>query len=139
MNTANHSKETTKAKVNTQVQLEQEDFDFLRASVVMFKSAKESVNCQFWYSIIRAYSLYIQEKNGLDTSDLDLCFDHIKPFEETEDLPNDSVCSDNLMYYEKIFAGLNNPRVMHYLKLICEKVGTNDVDDEVQCLHQNPA
>ena len=47
MNTANHFKD--KQKTQNQTQLSQEDFDFLRACVVMFKSAKKSVN--YLYSL----------------------------------------------------------------------------------------
>lgn len=137
MNTANHFKD--KQKTQNQTQLSQEDFDFLRACVVMFKSAKKSVNYLFWYSIIRAYSLYIQEKNGQDTSALDLCFDHIQYFQETEELPNDDVCVDHLTYYEKILVGLKNPRVMHYLKLICESTSVDETNAQALDLGKNPS
>lgn len=101
--------------------LTQEDINFFKSCAITINSIESQKEKTIWRTGAHAYSLYLLEKDGFDTSTLEADASHMALLECTDKISPDADYSVLFEHYQIILNGLNNPNVTGYMKKLLNK------------------
>ena len=101
--------------------LTQEDIQFFKSCAIAINSIGSQKEKTLWRTGAHAYSLYLLEKEGFDTSSLQADADHMAYLNTEEKIAPDEDCTLLVAHYQIIINGLKNPTVCDYMKKLLEK------------------
>ena len=101
--------------------LTQEDIQFFKSCAIAINSIGSQKEKTLWRTGAHAYSLYLLEKEGFDTSSLQADADHMAYLNTDEKIAPDEDCTLLVAHYQIIINGLKNPTVCDYMKKLLEK------------------
>ena len=104
--------------------LSQEDIKFFKSCAIAINSVDSQKEKTLWATGAHAYSLYLLEKAGYDTTRLEADASHLAYLKCNDKISADNDCILLFQHYQTIISGLNNPKVSSYMKKLIEKYST---------------
>ena len=98
-----------------------EDIQFFKSCAIAINSIGSEKEKTLWITGAHAYSLYLLEKDGFDTSSLKADADHLAYLDTNEKISPDEDCTLLVAHYQTIINGLKNPIVCDYMKKLLEE------------------